>query len=730
MRVLLIGLIFLLSVETYSQTRINADSLFKTIEWENNDTEKIKRYNELFSLTAKSQPVFTIKFGKKILSTENITSNIAKADIQSCIGLAYSEIEKHDSALIFFNKALFIYDKLKDEEKKANLWLEMGYCSYYSNKVQNGYTYLNKALGYYTKTKNWRNVSRSYQNLGSLFNYAEEYDKAIDYYKKAVEVCQNNNIYDKLTAIYANMASVYHNLKDYDKAIENYKKILPEFEKKEDPYSYGVTLNNIGLSYEQKEDFNKSIYYYEKAYQIFKKLNKKNTECRILFNIASIEYKTNKWNKSIKTYNEIINTATKNNLPTIKQGVYEELALMHYETNRFKKAYEYQQKSNALKDSIAFDEHTRELKIIEAKYESEQNLKDLKLLKTKNEINQQKIKNQFVANIAIVCFLVGCAFFIIVIRQKNKNYIKINGNYLREINQRKQAEEDLKELAASLEEQVENRTNELESSNKQLEQEIEQQMLMSIELKKAKNNADNANRLKTIFLANMSHEIRTPLNGILGFSALLERPKLTPEKQSMYLSIINKTGKHLLTIINDIIDLSKIETNEFLIHKEPVNLKKLLIEEINYFSRLKEDMKKDSVSIDYVFYLKENQTLLVDSTRLKQVLNNLVSNALKFTNLGSITVTARNIENNSYYFSVKDNGIGISDDKIKYVFEAFRQAQEGLTKEYGGVGVGLSISSKIVKLMGGELQVNSTLGEGSNFFFTLNLEEVTVSKTV
>jgi len=730
MRLLFIVLTILLSIKTYGQTKPNADSLLRSIESVNNDTEKIKRYNELFSLTAKDQPEFTIKFGKKVLSTENITSNIAKADIQSCIGLSYSEIEKHDSALIFFKKAIFIYDKLKDNEKKANLWLEMGYCSFYSNKVQNGYTYLNKALEYYTKTKNWRNVARSYQNLGSLFNYAEDYDKAINYYKKAEEICQNNNIYDKLTAIYANMASVFHNLQNYDEAIDNYKKILPEFEKREDPYSYGITLNNIGLSYEQKGDFNKSIYYYEKAYRIFKQLNKKNTECRILFNIASIEYKTNNWNKSIKTYNEIIRTATENNLPTITQGVYDELALMHYETNRFKKAYEYQQKSNALKDSIAFDEHTRELEIIEAKYESEQNIKDLNLLKTKNEINQQKIRNQFVANIAIVCFLVGGAFFIIVIRQKNKNYIKINGNYLREINQRKQAEEDLKELATSLEEQVEKRTKELESSNKQLEQEIEQQMLMSIELKKAKNNADNANRLKTIFLANMSHEIRTPLNGILGFSALLERPKLTPEKQRMYLSIINKTGKDLLKIINDIIDLSKIEIDEFLIHTEPVNLKNLLLEQINYFSSLKTDMKKDSVTIDYVFDLKENQTLFIDSTRLKQVLNNLVSNALKFTNSGSITVTARNMKNNSYYFSVRDNGIGISNDKIKYVFEAFRQAQEGLTKEYGGVGVGLSISSKIVKLMGGELKVDSKLGEGSNFFFTLNIDEATVYKTI
>lgn len=728
MRFTILLAFIMLAINSFCQTNTQTDSIINAIESGHNSSERLKRYAELFSLTCEKQPEFTIKYGVKILSEEGTKSTTINAEINKSIGYAYSEIEKYDSALFYFTNTLKIYKKRKLVGLEAGLLIEMGKCSFYINQFKNGYDYLQKALEYYIKINSKEDIAKTYQNLGSLYVYSENYEKAEEYYKKALNIYVDINDLDKINDIHINLGSVLHNIKKCDEAIEYYQKSLSIYAEKNDSLNYGIAINNIGLAYEMKEDFTKSIKYYNTAYDIFKKINKKRIESLILYNIATLEYKTGNWDKSIKLFNEVIEIAQKNNLQTIEQGVYDQLTKMYSENNKYKQAFEYLEKAEILNDSISQQEHVQELESLEKLYESKQKEKDIILLTKKNELNKSKIKAQFFANIAFMLIILVIFYTYSLVRRKNANYKKINQEYLKEIEQRKKAENDLLNMAYSLEDKVNQRTRELASSNNQLEREIEHQMLMSIELKKAKNSAEKANRLKTIFLANISHEIRTPLNAILGFSSLLNRPNLTSEKFLKYIHTINKTGKDLLRLINEIIDVSKIEVDEFSIHPEPTNLKHLLIEQLDTFNEIQSNFEKPKISIDYIFDLRDNQNVLLDSTRIKQVLNNLVSNAFKFSNSGCITITSREISKNRFYFSVKDNGIGLSEDKVKYIFEAFRQGQEGHSKEYGGIGVGLSISSKIIKLMGGELQVDSKLGVGSNFYFTVELPEVDICK--
>jgi len=236
------------------------------------------------------------------------------------------------------------------------------------------------------------------------------------------------------------------------------------------------------------------------------------------------------------------------------------------------------------------------------------------------------------------------------------------------------------------------------------------------ELLEAKTKAEESDRLKTAFLSNMSHEIRTPMNSILGFSGLLEKPNLPEEKRSRYVNFINKNGEGLLHLIDDIIDISKIESNQLKITKKECDLKGLVDEIHSSMIKVAARDKREDLQI-----VKKTPTesvfIRTDPYRLKQILNNLIFNAIKFTEKGIVEFGFQ-INNNEILFHVKDTGIGISDQMKKQIFERFRKSEKSKNKLYRGAGLGLAISKQLVELMGGKIWVESYLDKGSIFYFT------------
>ncbi|USD42368.1 response regulator [Vibrio sp. SCSIO 43135] len=233
--------------------------------------------------------------------------------------------------------------------------------------------------------------------------------------------------------------------------------------------------------------------------------------------------------------------------------------------------------------------------------------------------------------------------------------------------------------------------------------------------------AEVANQKKSEFLANMSHEIRTPMNGIVGVASLLDDEDAT-ETQKEYLQVLTTSSNTLLDIINDILDFSKIEAGHFELEHTAFDLHELIQQQSDIFNvRAKEKNLLFECSVDEHI----PNMLIGDSVRLRQVLINLLSNAIKFTSQGAITfdvrMSAMHSEHVSLLFSVRDTGIGIDKDKLQDVFEKFQQADGSTTRKYGGTGLGLAISKQIVQLMGGELEVVSSIGLGSNFFFNIQL---------
>ncbi|MFH2143409.1 MAG: ATP-binding protein, partial [Bacteroidota bacterium] len=237
---------------------------------------------------------------------------------------------------------------------------------------------------------------------------------------------------------------------------------------------------------------------------------------------------------------------------------------------------------------------------------------------------------------------------------------------------------------------------------------------------KAKEKAEESDKLKSSFLANMSHEIRTPMNGIIGFANLLKNPDLTEEKKNKFIKIITDRGNELLEIINDIIDISKIESGEVDVKSEDIDITDCLNEICQFFEN-KEVIVNNHVQI-IKNYSEKSFLIYTDKIKFNQIMTNLVGNAIKFTPSGSIEIGYKEISIDSIQyieFYVKDTGIGIPDDMLDVIFERFRQVNESRSRERSGTGLGLTISKNLVELLGGKIRAESKLGYGSVLYFTI-----------
>ena len=253
-------------------------------------------------------------------------------------------------------------------------------------------------------------------------------------------------------------------------------------------------------------------------------------------------------------------------------------------------------------------------------------------------------------------------------------------------------------------------------SNIELAHEIVIRRKVEDELIKAKENAEMANRMKTAFLANMSHEIRTPMNSILGFSELMLSSNNEKENNEYYIQIINNSTRQLLSVINDIIDISIIETGQLKIFNRSTKLNTLLVN-IYQLNLIRVD--QNGVELKLIKGLPNNKAnILTDDQRLSQILNNLISNAIKFTEKGFIEFGYQ-LMDESIEFYVKDSGKGIPSDFHEAIFERFRQVDDPRKGNYGGTGLGLSISKSLVELMGGRIWLTSEINIGSCFYFTI-----------
>ena len=291
-----------------------------------------------------------------------------------------------------------------------------------------------------------------------------------------------------------------------------------------------------------------------------------------------------------------------------------------------------------------------------------------------------------------------------------------------EVANRKKVEEQLKELYQELKkrnDEIAAQNDQYEKLNEELNRKNDKLVHINQELEEAKEKAEESDQLKSAFLANMSHEIRTPMNGIMGFANLLEHPGLSGEKKERYVEMIRKSGERMLEIINNLMNIARIESGQEKIQQEnmPVNA---MMDELS--ALFHQQAEEKTLSLVCHKPLEDDQSYIVsDRTKLTQVMTNLVNNAIKYTHQGKVEF-GYHPEKEGLRFYVSDTGIGVPKKLQAKIFERFRQAELSHTREYEGAGLGLSISKAYIEMLGGSMGVDSTPGEGSTFYFTLPVQ--------
>jgi signal transduction histidine kinase/ligand-binding sensor domain-containing protein/DNA-binding response OmpR family regulator len=319
---------------------------------------------------------------------------------------------------------------------------------------------------------------------------------------------------------------------------------------------------------------------------------------------------------------------------------------------------------------------------------------------------------------SVVLLVMGTVF--LGYRARMRSMQKLQEALEKEVNERTAEAIERKEILEAqtedmqtLNEQLQEQTNFLQSINEEIQ-------LQREEAEAARKEAERANQAKSIFLATMSHEIRTPMNGVLGMAALLAETKLTAEQQE-YTNTIRGSGEALLTVINDILDFSKIESGNLELDSHAFSLRQCIEDVMDVFSG-----KAAQKGLDLLYYIDPliPDQIISDSHRLRQILINLIGNAMKFTHQGEIYIGVDLLgsadDKLELSFHVRDTGIGIPSDKLSRLFKAFSQVDSSTTRKYGGTGLGLVISQRLVELMGGAIGVESEPGVGTTFTFTLN----------
>ncbi len=542
--------------------------------------------------------------------------------------------------------------------------------------------------------------------LGIIASVQGDSPTALEYFLSVLRVREDIGDTPGIARIQNNLGILYKNLGDFDKSLEFHSKSLDSKRVLNDSLGIARSLNNIGEIYQQKEETDTSKKYFEEALEIMLILDFKeglaavynnlgeayklqgNINAAINFhsqsleiekelgntpgiglsylNIASLFLLVNQPQIAINNYKEAIPYFQQVHDLAGLEKAYKDLATTYSEIENFEESLYYFQLHSSLKDSLVSVETNRQIAELQTQYESEKQKQEIELLNERSAVQEmqltQKTKTRnLLLVITILLLIIAFILFRSNGQRKKANLLLIQKN-----------------------------------------EEIEQ-----------------AAQLKAQFLSVMSHEIRTPMNAVVGMSNLLmsENPR---EDQHEYLETLNFSANNLLEIVNDVLDYNKAESGK--IELESIDFKPLFL-----LSNVYQSFYHQAIDKGIHFTVNPDQKipehLKGDPTRLTQILNNLISNALKFTEEGSVTIDVSLVDQTeeevTLNFRVTDTGIGIEEDKKEAIFESFIQANSETHRKYGGSGLGLAITKKLVELHESEIKIVSTVGKGTSFSFEI-----------
>jgi len=641
---------------------------------------------------------FPIHLFSGIQNIDSLLRVAADVNIETSQRLnSYKQLSNHfirsknyDSCRLVSHKGIELSNQMGGSDHLSKFQTNIGSTYYYVGETDKAMEWYIKAYESAVKYgSNWL-IAEKLSHLGIIFGSVGETETALEYYNSSLEYYEKvddprANIDLEIAYLHLNMGSLFQRQKDYEKALEYYILCLPPIEASGNNRALLDLYNNIASVYFHQQLYDLSLENYLKALEYASSDPPSTNYAILLANVAENYIYINQFEKAKPYLEQSLNIAKEYDLLRVEKNVYSIYSDFYYDKNDFKNAYTYRAKYEAVKDSLFNRQKSKDIANIRIKYETEKKEQENQALSIENE-RQARINKLLL--IILVIIVISIAIILYVWSRVNLANKKL-----------KQKQDELKKL-----------NEQLKMSNSETEAALE---------------------FKSQFLANMSHEIRTPLNIIIGFAGIL-RKNIMESKLIKYIDSIELSSENLLKLLNDILDMSKIEARKMLLKPEVVDLKKL-VEEIRTLFLIKAEEKNIDLSISFDENLPT--VMILDEIRTRQVLVNLVGNAIKFTNEGFVKVKVygpnKNIPEDyspsktDFFIDIEDSGHGIPPEHQKIIFESFRQIHVKNQAKISGTGLGLPISRRLMELMGGSLNLKSEPDKGS--VFTLHFKDIPVT---
>ncbi|OUS25383.1 hypothetical protein A9Q98_12500 [Thalassotalea sp. 42_200_T64] len=647
-----------------------------------------------------------IEQAQQLISDSFLTSK-QHLSILTVIGHGYHALGDLDGAIATFRQAQQLANENVLAAEEADAFKLIGVFNYFKGDFPKALSAYQASLNYYQNTDEYLKQAHLYNNIGLVKNSMGDMEQALITYRKAEGIYQQYGNEDDKVDIRFNISGLYSNLKMYDKAIEILLQIIEKriesndlddlalaksdlaiayknsgkyqlaeqyqlaalnyYKDSEQPYHLATQLNNLSDLYSNMGKIELAINFSKKCIALAEQQKHQAALANCLYELGKGLFHQGEIEQAFDYANQSNELAMQTNFKNLKLENLSLLALIHAARQEPEQALA---KSRAFKKEVD-DGYNNNFNLKLVQFESEQLAHQVKKLQQAKAFQQIKIEQtEQSRNFMLMALIFVSIIVFFIYRRKKELSTKIW-------------------LAA----QVKERTRDLELLTEQL---------------------TAANKVKSQFLANMSHEIRTPLTAIIGQSEAVINGEVSEQNVGAEVNVIHANGMHLLQLVNDILDISKIEADKLELDVSGQNLDVITQDLANMFN---EQAKSKQLEFVIKNTMPSAFTFHADGLRLSQILINLCSNAIKFTNKGRVSLTISE-EHNHLVFIVNDTGIGMNKEQQKQVFNSFSQADSSISRRFGGTGLGLFLSMQLAEMMGGEINLNSTLNVGSTFTFS------------
>ncbi|PLX24636.1 MAG: hypothetical protein C0599_01855 [Salinivirgaceae bacterium] len=503
----------------------------------------------------------------------------------------------------------------------------------------------------------------------------------MEYFFRSLQIEKVIGDSSRLGLNYMNIATQFAAMDSIQLAIEYFNQSEQICIANKNELTLSYVYSRLADIYDRAGDYERANSYHLQGLEIAYKLDAKYEIANALSGIANHYFLQGKLPGAIKYADSAKNMARELEIPAVTEVATKVLYESNLRLKNYKKAFDDLLLNRQINDSLRNEKNLQ----LMYEFEYEKKLKDSEIEKARREA--LLVQHRFIISLLIITLLIGLAFILLLLyrnKEKKKNNLILIAQ-----------KEELNSYKNHLEEKVKERTDDLRTA-----------------LVKAK----ESNLLKTQFLNNISHEIRTPMNGIVGFSDMLDDENMSIEERRSCVKIIKSSSDQLLKIIDDIVEMSVFETKSVQTEMKRFNLNEMMN---SIYSIFKLKSKERGIPLTLKMGLANSQSNIVsDQMLLTKILNNLVENALKFTPEGRIEM-GYFVQDQTLVFYVNDTGVGISKENLKSIFDRFSQEERALSRRYGGLGLGLSISKENAHLLGGDIKVESEKGKGSTFYVTI-----------